>query len=213
MKSSIAAPFLLAALAGSPVVHAQSTPPDQGFYLGASAGQARTDVPTGEFNDDLLGLGVATARTTSDDKDTGWKLYAGYQFNRNLALELGYADLGKFTLTGVTTGPSIRAHGDIKVKALSLDAVGIAPVAGRVALFGKLGVTYWDTDINVSATGAGLTDRSSDSDDGFGWKAGLGARFDITRNVGVRLEWERYFRVGEDKDDVDLLSLGLQFRF
>jgi opacity protein-like surface antigen len=46
--------------------------------------------------------------------------------------------------------------------------------------------------------------------------AGLGLKFDITHSIGLRGGWERN-RIGDDsvggKGDVDLWSVGLQFKF
>ena len=48
---------------------------------------------------------------------------------------------------------------------------------------------------------------------------GLGAQYNFTPSVGLRLEWERYFEVG-GKDatstgeaDIDLITAGLVFKF
>jgi hypothetical protein len=56
-------------------------------YAGVNVGQSKVNIQC-----DLAGV-------TCDDTDTASKLYAGYQLN-NFAAELGYADLGKATLTG-----------------------------------------------------------------------------------------------------------------
>src|SRR5205085_4251234 len=61
-----------------------------GWYVGGNLGRASTDfdapapvVPPGVgFNE--------------DDTDTAGKLFGGYQFHRNFALEFGYYDLGRY---------------------------------------------------------------------------------------------------------------------
>ena len=63
---------------------------DSGFYAGLSLGQSSmTDACTG------LPAGVSC-----DDKDSAWKIFGGYQFSRNFALELGYANLGEAKASG-----------------------------------------------------------------------------------------------------------------
>ena len=47
-------------------------------------------------------------------------------------------------------------------------------------------------------------------DDGTDVVYGLGAAYNITQNLSVRGEWERY---DFDGDDVDLLSVGLAWAF
>src|SRR3954447_17920663 len=55
-------------------------------YVGGGFGQSKFKCPTGLSCDDT--------------KDTAFKLFGGYQFNRNIASEVGYTDLGKATGTG-----------------------------------------------------------------------------------------------------------------
>jgi OOP family OmpA-OmpF porin len=48
------------------------------------------------------------------------------------------------------------------------------------------------------------------------WPFGLGGRYDITKAIGARAEWQRYRKVGGDstgKDDIDVFSVGLLFSF
>jgi len=45
----------------------------------------------------------APTSTSIDDSDTGWKIFVGYQFNRNFAIEVNYAELSTFTLNADIT--------------------------------------------------------------------------------------------------------------
>ena len=123
---------------------------------------------------------------------SSWKLFAGYQFNRNFALGLGYTDLGEVTASTLAMGFMARQ---------------------RRSAYGKLGLYRADTDISVNFAGLGsVTDSDSNTDLTFG----LGVRFDITPRLGARLEWQRYSGVAAgdfDEGDVDVISLGLAWRF
>ena len=80
---------------------AQSSTPYQEpgfFYGGVSAGEARAKVDEPGVANSLLGANGPASGFSSDEKDTGYKLFGGYQFNRNIALEGGYFDLGKTQL-------------------------------------------------------------------------------------------------------------------
>ena len=45
-----------------------------------------------------------------------------------------------------------------------------------------------------------------------GW--GLGASYEFTNNIGVRAEFERMrVEFADDKDDVDLITVGVHYRF
>jgi OOP family OmpA-OmpF porin len=125
MKRIVAAGlFALATIAGSAL--AQQQP--RGWYGGISAGQSSADVDASG----LTVLGATASSTSVEDTDTGFKVYGGYRFNRNLAVEAGWADLGAFSATRRVTAPatgSIKA--ETKVSGLFGQVVGIIPVAER----------------------------------------------------------------------------------
>jgi len=176
---------------------------DAGFYLGASIGQSRAK----DFCDDSGGF-------SCDDKDTAWKLLGGYQFNRHLAVEAGYTDLGEVGVSGVLSGVSVR--GTVEVTAFELMGVGSIPLMDRFSLYGKLGLYHAETKQNVTGSLGTVTVTDNDKEKNTDLTFAFGARFDITRNLGVRAEWQRYLDVGGGEigeDDVDVLSVGLLFRF
>lgn len=158
-----------------------------GFYAGGSIGQTSVDVC-----DDLNGLGL----TSCDDKDTGFKLFGGYNFNQNFGVEIGFVDLGEITATG--PGGTARLESD----GFQAVAVGIIPINPQFGVFGKLGLFMWD----VTASGPG----GSLSDDGTDIMFGAGVAWRFTPQLSLRGEWERF---DFDGDDVDMLSVGLQFNF
>ena len=176
---------------------------DAGFYLGASIGQSRAK----DFCDDSGGF-------SCDDKDTAWKLFGGYQFNRHLAVEAGYTDLGEIGVSGVLTGVSVR--GTIEVTAFELVGVGSIPVMDRFSLYGKLGLYHAETEQKITGSLGPVTRTDNASEKNTDLTFAFGARFDITRNLGVRAEWQRYLDVGGGEigeDDVDVLSVGVLWRF
>jgi OOP family OmpA-OmpF porin len=177
---------------------------DTGFYIGGSFGQS-------EFDVDCEGT------TSCDDSDTAWKIFGGYQINRNFAVEVGYGSLGetKASTPPFFVGPTLIPAADIKIEVNAWEVVGVGslPVADRFSLFGKVGLYGADTDIEVSFAGFGTVTESEDNVD---LTFGIGARYDFTRNFGVRAEWQRYsdVKVGDFGDmNVDVLSVGILFRF
>src|SRR3990167_9513078 len=97
---------------------------DTGWYGGINVGQSKAKIDDARITSNLLGTGFATASINNDNRDTGFKLYGGYKFNRNFALEGGYFDLGKFGFTAPTV-PAGTLPGSIKLRGINLDAVGI----------------------------------------------------------------------------------------
>lgn len=166
--------------------------------LGAAFGQATSK----ETCDDVA--------TSCDDNDTAWKVFGGYQFNRYLGVELAYADLGTpASASGTVSGLPVVIRVD--VKAWDLVAVGSYPI-DRFSVYGKVGLYRAETEGTATVAGTPRTTKDTNTDLTFG----LGAGFDITRNLRVRAEWQRYTDVGGDnvgEDDIDVLSVALMWRF
>jgi len=164
-------------------------------YIGGGFGQSK-------FKD---GCGGSVAGVSCDDKDTSFKIFGGYQFNRNIAAEIGYTDLGKAKAEGA--GVSAEA----KATAWEASAVGTFPVWQQLSVLGRLGLYYGEGKIDSPVGG----DKKNTTDLTYG----LGAQYDFTRNLGVRAEWQRYSKmkfeaVGTSTDsDVDVLGVSVLWRF
>lgn len=202
--------LLAAALLALGGLAAASQASAQGFYLGGSIGKSKID-------DDIAGPNLITTGTV-DGKDSGFKLYGGYQFGQYFGVELAYIDLGTATYSG-TFGGSPVTGGKIDIWGLGLFAVGIWPVSSDFSLFGKLGFLSWEAEWRDVTGGTPFSGTDSDSD----LAGGLGLSYSFTKNLGARLEWER-FKVGGGEDflgfpnttrraTVDLLSVGVVYRF
>lgn len=171
-----------------------------GFYAGVGVGQARAQ----DFCDGIVG--------NCDDKDTSWKIFAGYQFNENLGAELGYVDLGSLTASGTVLGVPFSANADAKT--WELVGVGTFPISKDFGVFGKLGIHRWDLDVNGTIPGVG---SASLSDSGTDLTFGAGVQWNFTQQAAARLYWQRYNDIGDDnttgKDDVDVFGVSVLFKF
>jgi OOP family OmpA-OmpF porin len=67
----------------------------EGWYGGVGFGNSKIKDDT--FCSDASSLFDPGSSCSSDDTDTGWKVFIGNQFNKNAAIEFGYIDLGKTT--------------------------------------------------------------------------------------------------------------------
>ncbi|MDR3685026.1 MAG: outer membrane beta-barrel protein, partial [Geothrix sp.] len=65
-------------LIASPYARAQ----DSGWYLGANVGQSRAKIDDTRITSGLLGSGLGVTTLQDHDKDTGFKVFGGYEFNR-----------------------------------------------------------------------------------------------------------------------------------
>jgi OmpA-OmpF porin, OOP family len=170
---------------------------DAGFYVGGHFGQAKAK----DACDGVSGPGISC-----EDNDTAWKVLAGFQVNKHFAVELGYADFGEVAASG--------PGGTIKIEATAFEAVGIGmlPVADRFSVYGKLGVYRGETDMNINTVLLQQSESESNTDVTFGF----GARFDFTKQLAGRVEWQRYQDVGGGEigeSHIDLISIGVLFRF
>jgi len=186
--------FAVAALLCGLVAASQASA--QGFYIGGSVGQS-------SFDDDNAVPGLITSGTV-DDKDTGFKIYGGYQFNRNFGLELAWVDLGKASYSGTFLGLPVTG-GTVKASGLNISAVGTLPLGSGFALFGKAGLFAWESEANDVTGGVPFSGK----EDGTDLSIGVGASYDFTKNFAIRAEWERFKAVG----DIDLLSVGIVYKF
>ena len=189
-KATVAILGLAAAAFALPAAAQMKMPDLSSAYIGGSLGQSKMKL-------DCTGL------SSCDDKDTAFRIFGGYQVNRTFSAELGYTDLGKakFRATGV--------DGKFEASAFDLSAIGAWPLANQFSIFGRLGA-YYGT-IKVSGTGVIGSDKSK-----AGLTFGLGGQYDFNRNLGLRLEWQRFAKMDSGaggKSDVDNLSIGALYRF
>lgn len=157
-----------------------------GWYVGGSLGQS-----------DISDINCPTG-FSCDDKDTAWKIFGGYEINRNFAAEIGYSDLGEFNRSSALTNRSVEAT------AWELTGVGMFPLNNQFSLYGKLGLYYSETEVS----GVG-DDTNTDL------TFGAGAQYNFSPTLGLRAEWQRYNDVSSPigGSDIDVWSLGLRVKF
>jgi opacity protein-like surface antigen len=191
MNRALLAGLAALGVAASGVTFAQGSSWNRDFlgYVGASAGESK-------FRADC----AATNVFACDKRDTAWKIYTGGRVNEIFGFEIGYTDFGKIKASG----------GDTKAWAVPLSVTAGMPLGDRFNIFAKLGGVYARTDVDVSPTT--LLDKGRKN--GWGGTWGAGASFKVAQNLDIRVDWDRYrldFVGG--RNDVDVLSGGVQFRF
>ena len=199
----------LAALVG-PMAFADSP----GLYAGASVGSTKATIDDARITSGLLANGFSAVSIADDGHSAGYKIFGGYQFNQNFALEGGYFDLGKhgFAATTVPTG-SLR--GEMKLRGLNLDLVGTLPITERFSALARVGANYARASDTFSGSGAVGVNDPYPSKRGTNLKLGVGLQFALTDSLAMRAELERYRAhdaVG-NRGDVDMVSVGLVYRF
>lgn len=165
------------------------------WYAGAGLGQS-------SFKGDLSCDGT-TPGVSCDDKDTAFKIFGGYQINQNFAAELTYQDFGKAKASAGGVEASVKSH------AFDASALGILPFANQFAGYGRIGLYTAKSDGNSNV---GVSASESNT----GVTYGLGVQWDAMRNLGVRVEWQAYNKVGGGdlgKGDIQVLGLSALYRF
>jgi len=163
------------------------------FYVGGSIGQSYVEEDNVLPGEDF------------DDEDFGFKVFAGYRFHKNFAVEFDYLDYGD---------PDDNILGiDIEIEdlyAVALYGVGILPLSDQFELFVKLGGAYWDGKAKAT-TVMGLS--ASSSEDGTELAYGLGASFAFTDQYAVRVEYEEIDVDSDDLSRLGLFTVGGELRF
>ncbi len=144
----------------------------------------------------------------------GYKLFAGYDFNRFFALEGGYFDPGRFGYLAGTT-PAGQLRGNMRLNGVNLDALGFLPFTPKFSAFGRFGVNYAKVRDSFVGTGAvnALTPDRNQRDANYNF--GFGLQYGFTSFFAMRAEAER-FRINDPvgpNGDVDLYSIGLLYKF
>ena len=192
MKARVGFSAFALAMAGlaAPVALAQTTAAGTQLYLGGTFGQS------------VWRPGCPAARSC-EDTDRALRAFAGYQINRNLAAEVGFSNLGK--VTGID--PSGR---DLSVKGNAWDASLVAglPLGTTLSLYGRLGA------FRGNAEGGGTVFTGS-KETNYGATYGFGAQPDVTGNLALRGEFQRFAGIGGSTlpdSDVDVISFGALWR-
>jgi OOP family OmpA-OmpF porin len=147
--------------------------------MAVSAGALAQSTTTGFY----IGAEAGNTDVSGADDDIGFKLLGGYRFHPNIAAEVGYGML--------------YDKDDVEVTALEFVAVGMFPIGNQFSILGKLGLANVEAD-----TRFGSEDKTE-----LTW--GVGAQFDINRNLGVRALWQRY----ETDGAIDFLAIGVTYKF
>jgi OOP family OmpA-OmpF porin len=211
------APFIPAALSVLALSLLSSTATlaaDNGWYVGGSYGETRADTINAQIVNALIGNGYTAQSMNDDENDRGYKFFGGYQFNDSFALEGGYFELGKFRYQAEMDRLAV-VRGDSLTKGANFDLVGIKPLTENLSVFARVGAVYAESRSRRWDTGAFINQYDHSEEDDLSYKFGVGAQYDFSDALGIRLEAERYRidDLGGSKSSIDMISLGLVYHF
>jgi opacity protein-like surface antigen len=221
----------LAAAAGARAQSEESEEPsDEGFYVGVGFGPSTFDQSKQEFDAGLFGsftsAGFTVTNPTSQLDNSSTELHGliGYRLNPYFGFELSFMDVGKLSYSanmtlsggGLTSPAPGSIAGELSAKGPVLSILGSLPLRKRWEVYGRLGLFFAETTLDLSAavgnvsSSAGISARSTDT------VLGIGGAFNATRRFSVRLEYQKLKNVGDPdqtgEGDIDVIDLGVVIR-
>lgn len=143
-----------------------------------------------------------------DDKDSGFKVYGGYQFNKIVGIEAVYTDYGEFTYTNTKLSAS----------AVSIGAnLGYNFLDGQLRPYALVGLSYLTLDQDGRAL--------YDGDNTVSYTYGVGIEYSpkVLNGVGFRAAWNTDIYIVDSStisggDDYSaqgfgLFSVAVQYKF
>ncbi len=211
VRNTVPQQLCLLACLLSPVAAIAAEP---GIYGGLNLGLTSSRIDKTHVTDALIKPGFTYVNRRADTRDTGFKVYGGYQFNTNFALEVGYYDLGSYN-NDVGVLPSGTLLSDTAVKGFNLDAVFTLPVTESFDVFARAGLNNARVESDYfgsgyAADGTYPSGHRRDTHEKFG----VGVAYEFNDKVSVRVEAERYNFLDATKRDgnINMLSVGLVYR-
>ncbi len=160
-------------------------------YVGGGIGQTHLNVD-------------CAAGVKCKDTDTGGKVYVGYEFTPNLALEGTYFNFG----AAKATGPG--GHASLKTTALGLGLAGRASLAKNFFIVGRLGVAQVKADGSLDTHYMVGSDAQNTAQAYFG----IAAEYAVLKNLRVFAAADfSQTEFDGDKGAVRVLNVGLQHDF
>ena len=158
----------------------------QSTYIGGSVGQS-----TNKQNTSATDFGVGSPQST-DQSDTGYKLFVGRQLNQSFSVEGGYLDLGQSrAMYGGTSDQSIT----VKNTAWFVALKGDLPLGAGFSAFGKVGAAYARSSSTINAA-CDANSTCTNTKNKLNAMYGVGLEYDITKTVSARLEYEEFGTFG-----------------
>lgn len=167
---------LLATASTVSIAHAE------GAYVGAGAVGSR-------YNYNVPG---ATSTDNSSGNKVSGKVFGGYELNKTWSVEGGYADLGSSSYS-YSNPAGTAGHLDSSSHSFYGAAKATFPINEKFDMYGKVGAAR----NHLSVAGTGAASALSESTNKTDLYAAVGGQYNLTKNVGLTLEYERF---GKDRD-------------
>lgn len=157
---------------------------NSGFYMGTTAGIYTLDINDIDFDANAPAL----------------RVLGGYQFNRYFSVE------GSYTFLMKASEDILGAEVDVDGGALEASARGSFPLNDSMELYGRLGFTAYDMNVDVNAFG--FSGSADEKDEDFTWA--VGGKLGLTDRLSVIAEYQW---VNVSDADLGLITAGMTYAF
>lgn len=199
-----------------------STAAATGFYGGVSIRDGGTAAPGLTFGPAPSFNTRFNAAGGDDTASRSSLLFGGYRWSNDLSVEASFGSTDKYSLRspetsargiGLNLSNGARSLSDLPTRSWNVDVVTSWSFLRSFALYGRLGYAQND----ASPFGSAAINLSDPRRVREGMNYGLGLRYDLSRSLGLNLEYSRFGRfAGEFSSTLpesDQVSVGLQLRF
>lgn len=181
-------------------------------YIGFSLGQGKLNEADIDFNTGQFGY-AGTEHIDLNEKSLAGSLYAGYNFNDYLGIEVSIGGMDAIDETYASIGEMMYFAVQPK---LSL------PLTPNFSVYGKAGLAHFsaETILNGNDLGLGYVTTSDSVITGI---VGLGGEFALSQRLKLRAGWEyirpelelfQYSGASLNSTlDIQMLTLGLNYQF
>ena len=176
-------------------------------YVGTLKAPQSTLTPAGVYSfSSTPGLGTTAA-------DGGLRLKLGYKYSRYFAVEGEVVDFGR--PGGDPFASPANLASAFRSTGFGVDTIAMLPV-WRFSFYGRMGAYRGDARNAFGATSLALLPNEAYAR-GTRLRYGLGMRYDFTRSLGMRAEYERHAPfsspLATDVESSDQVSVGVTWRF
>jgi opacity protein-like surface antigen len=158
-----------------------------------------------------VGVGVTSTKQAAGDGDykAGGKIFGGLEIDKTWGIEAGYTDFRSNDYT-IGTG-ALAQRWNTKGHAIYVAGKGNMALSDQFSVFGKLGLASVKTEAKLYGSGVPVISSTSDTESGV--YAAIGAQYNLSKQVALTAEYERYGKSRSIGAKPDAFTVAARFNF
>ena len=186
------------------------------WYGGVELGYSKVKSDAQSTANNLVSKVGGSATVTQDTGVAIGRIFAGYNVNENLAVELGYIHTSDVSQNAAgVAGNSVAYTASANVSVSGVDySVLLRPSisSGWNGLFGKIGGHYLEASTDYTVTGISTVSGTYNVSGG-GFLAGLGYDGSVAENIDFRTSYTYYNSLAGGNGHANVFSIGILGKF